>query len=307
MKIFTSLDDIRIDEKTSVALGNFDGIHIGHAEVFKQALNTAKEEGLKSLCYTFSNHPFNFIMRRDESEPEALKLIMSEEDKIARIEDYGFDYLVNVPFDETTMKMSADTFFNDIILSKLNAQAVSVGFNYTYGARAMGTSATLIEECKSHGMIVSVHDAVMIGDRVVSSTMIREEIARGNMELVSELLGCDFSYSGIAVHGKTIGRENGVPTININIPINRAVPPYGVYAATIYIDEQAYDGIVNIGNQPTFGHNEMKLEAHLFDYDDNAYDKSVRVCLKKFIRPERKFESKDALYAQIKMDCEAVR
>ena len=307
MQIFTTLSDIRIEDRTSVALGNFDGIHIGHAEILKQAILTAKEQGLKSLCYTFSNHPFNFIMNRGESDPAALKLIMSEEDKIAMLENYGFDYLVNVPFDETTMKMSADSFFNDIVVDKLNAQAVSVGFNYTYGARAMGNAATLTEECNKVGISVSIHDAVTLDNRVVSSTLIREEIAKGNMENVSCMLGSDYSFTGIAVHGKNIGSENGVPTINLDIPVNRAVPPYGVYAATVTIDDKSYSSVVNIGKQPTFGNNELKLEAHLLDYSDNAYGKSVRVCLKKFIRPERKFDTKEALYAQIKKDCEAVK
>lgn len=306
MQVFTSLNDIRIEEKTSVALGNFDGIHIGHIEILKKALDVAKEEGLKSLCYTFSNHPFNFIMRRDENEPEALKLICSEEEKISMLEDMGFDYLVNLPFDEITMKMSSDVFFNDVVIGKLNARAVSVGFNYTYGARAMGNANTLIAECQSNGIICNVHDAVRLDGKVVSSTLIREEIANGNMEIVAAMLGRPYRYMGLVVHGKSIGGKNGIPTLNLDIPRNRAIPPCGVYAGNANIDEQTYKCIINIGYQPTFGHNELKLEAHLFGYEGSAYGSNVIIMLDRYIRPERKFDSKEELYAQIEKDCETI-
>ena len=147
MKIISSLENLRIEEKTAVALGNFDGIHIGHREIMQSALDAAKAQGLRSLCFTFSNHPFNFILQREDSDPDAVKLICTEEEKIELIENMGFDILVNVPFDETVMKMRAHDFFEGIVVNKLNAGFVSVGFNYTYGARAEGKPAMLKEEC----------------------------------------------------------------------------------------------------------------------------------------------------------------
>ena len=306
MQIFTSIEDIRIEGKTAVALGNFDGIHIGHTEILKYALESAKSKGLKSLCYTFSNHPFNFIMHREATDPEAIKLICSEEDKIAMLEEMGFDYLVNVPFDEVTMKMHAHEFFEGILVDKLKAAVVSVGFNYTYGTRAEGKAADLIKDGAKNGIEVHVHDAVMCGDEVVSSTLIRETIAAGEMAKAEELLGRSYSFSGVVEHGKSVGRQKGFPTVNIIPAPDRALPPKGVYAAITSIEGIDYKSIVNIGNQPTFDGTTTKIESHLFDYRGDAYDKNIIVKLKKFIRPEMKFASSDELYIQIKKDCEAV-
>lgn len=306
MQIFTQIDDIRIAERTAVALGNFDGIHVGHIEILKDAIKAASDLGLKSLCYTFSNHPFNFIMRREATDPDAIKLICSEEDKISMLEEMGFDYLVNVPFDEATMKMHAHEFFNDILLDKLNASVISVGFNYTYGTRAEGKARDLVKDGAENGIDVHVHDAVMLNDEVVSSTLIRETIAEGNMLKVSELLGRPYSLCGVVEHGKSLGSKKGYPTINIIPSEDRALPPDGVYSAVTEVDGNKYKSIVNIGIQPTFNGTVRKIEAHLFDYDGDAYDKKAVVSFNKFIRPEMKFTGSDELYEQIRKDCEAI-
>lgn len=306
MQVFTSIDDIRIEERTAVALGNFDGIHVGHTEILKDALKAAADKGIKSLCYTFSNHPFNFIMHREATDPEALKLICSEEDKVSILEAMGFDYLVNVPFDEVTMKMRAHEFFEGILVDKLNVAIVSVGFNYTYGTRAEGRAEDLVRDGGTRGIEVHVHDAVKCGDEVVSSTLIRETIAAGEMAKAEELLGRPYSFRGVVEHGKSVGRQKGFPTINIVPAADRTLPPRGVYAAITSVDGVEYKSIVNIGTQPTFDGNTTKIESHLFDYDGDAYDKNIIVSLKKFIRPEMKFASSEELYEQIKKDCEAI-
>lgn len=307
MQIFTSIEDIRIEGKTAVALGNFDGIHIGHAEILKCALDTAKEKGIKSLCFTFSNHPFNFIMHREASDPEAIKLLCSESDKITMLEKMGFDYLVNVPFDELMMTMHAHDFFNHILVGKLKAAVISVGFNYTYGTRAEGKAEDLLVEGAKNGIEVHVHDAVMNGDKVISSTLIREMIAAGDMAKTEELLGRPYAFTGVVEHGKSVGRQKGFPTVNIVPGLDRALPPRGVYAAITNVEGVDYKSIVNVGIQPTFNGNTTKIESHLFDYSGDAYDKNIIVSLKKFIRPEMKFASSDELYEQIKKDCEAVQ
>ena len=306
MQIITSVSDIRIEEKTAVALGNFDGIHIGHAEILKCALESAKEKGIKSLCFTFSNHPFNFIMHREATDPEATKLICSEEDKISMFEELGFDYLVNVPFDELMMTMHAQEFFDSILVEKLNAAIISVGFNYTYGTRAEGKSEDLMREGADNDIEVHVHDAVMYGDQVVSSTLIREAIASGDMPKAEVLLGRPYSFSGVVGHGKAVGRKEGFPTVNIVPAADRALPPRGVYAAITSVEGTEYKSIVNIGIQPTFDGTTTKIESHLFGYNGDAYDKNIIVSLKKFIRPEMKFASSEELYEQIRKDCEAI-
>lgn len=309
MEIINSLDNINIRHKTAVALGNFDGIHIGHREIFRNALDAAKEQGLKSLCFTFSNHPFNFILRRNDSDPDAVKLICTEEEKIELIEDMGFDILVNVPFDEHIMTMHAHDFFEDIVRDKLNAGYVSVGFNYTYGARATGRPDTLRRECEAAGIGVEIHDAVIVDGEVVSSTLIREMIATGNMEMTAKLLGRPYSFNGTVKHGKRLGSSMGIPTINIPAPDRQMLPPNGVYFSRIHINGILYNSVSNIGLNPTVNDDVRRktIETNIFDYDDDAYGKDVTVYFDHFSRGERKFRNKEELFAQISRDCENAR
>ena len=309
MEIINSLDQLNLTYKTSVALGNFDGIHAGHREIFRAALDAAAEKDLKSLCFTFSNHPFNFILRREDSDPDAVKLICTEDEKKALIEDMGFDILVNVPFDEHIMKMQAHDFFSDIVRDKLNAGYVSVGFNYTYGARATGRPDTLRSECEAAGIGVSIHDAVIVDGDVVSSTLIREMIATGNMEMTSKLLGRPYSFTGLVKHGKRLGSRMGIPTINIPAPDRQMLPPNGVYFSRILIDGVTYISVSNIGVNPTVNNDSRRktIETNIFDFDDDAYGKEVTVFFDHFSRGERKFRNQEELFAQIARDCENAR
>lgn len=306
MEIYKSLDKLNLYEKTSVALGNFDGIHIGHREIFRAALDAAKEHDLKSLCFTFSNHPFNFILRRDDGDTDAVKLICTEEEKIALIEEMGFDILVNVPFEEKIMTMHAHDFFNGIVKEKLNAGYVSVGFNYTYGARAMGKPDTLRAECEAAGIGVSIHDAVIVDGEVVSSTLIREMISTGNMEMTAKLLGRPYSFSGMVAHGKRLGSRMGIPTINIPAPARQMLPPNGVYFSRIQIDDHIYNSVSNIGVNPTVSDDSKQkvIETNIFDFDEDAYGKDIIVYFDHFSRGERKFRDKEELFTQIARDCE---
>ena len=309
MEIINSLDQLNLTYKTSVALGNFDGIHVGHREIFRAALDAAAEKDLKSLCFTFSNHPFNFILRREDSDPDAVKLICTEDEKKALIEDMGFDILVNVPFDEHIMKMQAHDFFSDIVRDKLNAGYVSVGFNYTYGARATGRPDTLRSECEAAGIGVSIHDAVIVDGDVVSSTLIREMIATGNMEMTAKLLGRPYSFAGMVKHGKRLGSRMGIPTINIPAPDRQMLPPNGVYFSRILIDGVTYISVSNIGVNPTVNNDSRRktIETNIFDFDDDAYGKEVTVFFDHFSRGERKFRNQEELFAQIARDCENAR
>ncbi|MBR3200236.1 MAG: bifunctional riboflavin kinase/FAD synthetase [Mogibacterium sp.] len=309
MQIITCLDQLNLKKKTSVALGNFDGIHTGHREIFRAALDAAEKQGLDSLCFTFSNHPFNFILRRDDGDPDAVKLICTEDEKIALIEDMGFDILVNVPFDEHIMVMQAHDFFSDIVRDKLNAGYVSVGFNYTYGARAMGRPDTLRRECAEAGIGVSIHDAVIVDGEVVSSTLIREMIATGNMEMTAKLLGRPYSFTGTVSHGKRLGTRMGIPTINIPAPGRQMLPPNGVYFSRILIGGVTYNSVSNIGMNPTVNADSMRktIETNIFDYDDDAYGQEITVYFDHFSRGERKFRNKEELFAQIARDCENAR
>ncbi len=317
MIVFDSFDKINLTDRTSVALGNFDGLHVGHRKIMEDAISAAHENGLKSLCFTFSNHPFNFILQRPDDDPDAVKLICTEEEKIDLVRDMGFDILVNVPFDETIMKMRAHAFFEDIIIGKLNAGFVSVGFNYTYGARAEGKPENLIQECKDAGIGVNIHEAVTIGGRVVSSTLIREMISTGNMERTAQYLGRPYAFYGTVKHGRHIGSSNGFPTINIPAPARQMLPPNGVYFSRIVINGIEYKSISNIGVNPTVNQESDKaelsvkpaktIETFIFDFNKDVYGDDVTVYFDHFSRGERKFRSREELFDQISRDCDQAR
>ena len=325
MIIYNSLEELNITEKTSVALGNFDGLHVGHRVIMEDAIRSAEETGLRSLCFTFSNHPFNFILCRSDDDPDAVKLICTEDEKVELIRGMGFDILVNVPFDERVMKMRADAFFKDIIIGKLNAGCVSVGFNYTYGARAEGKPADLVRACNDAGIGVNIHDAVTVGGRVVSSTLIREMISTGNMERTAMYLGRPYSFSGTVSHGRRLGSRNGFPTINIPAPARQMLPPSGVYFSRIIVDGNEYCSISNIGVNPTVNEEyaadmsasqdsasdqkrvQKTIETYIFDFDREVYNEEVTVYFDHFSRGERKFRSKEELFDQISRDCDQAR
>ena len=322
MQIYKSLEELNIDCKTSIALGNFDGLHIGHRKIMEAAIKSAKDNGLKSLCFTFSNHPFNFIMRRQADDPDALKLICSEDEKIRLIEEMGFDILVNIPFDEHIMTMKSEWFFSDIIKDKLNAGYVSVGFNYSYGARAGGNADTLREECERSGININIYEAVRVESSIVSSTLIREMIKIGNMELTARYLGRPYSFRGTVTHGRKLGSAMGIPTVNIPAPTDIMLPPNGVYYSRIVVEGNEYKSVSNIGIRPTLTEQSSdikdivlktsmqtakakNIETNIFDFSGDLYGKDIIVYFDHFSRGEVNFDSKEELFDQIKRDCES--
>lgn len=306
MEIFNSLENLKNDEKTVIALGNFDGIHAGHKVILQDAVNVALEEGIKSLCFTFSNHPYNFIMNKELGDPDALKLICKESEKISIIENMGFDYLVNIPFDEEMMNMPAKDFFDDILVSKLNVQYVSVGFNYTYGAKAEGNAETLYKSGLNADVEVRVHDAVKVYHNVVSSTLVREMLSEGNIEDASMYLDREYKITDTVMHGKKIGKKLGLPTINFKPDDNLLLPKYGVYASRTLIDNIEYKSITNIGIRPTFGGKDAVIETHILGYNGDAYGKKVTVILEHFLRNEIEFKSAEELKLQIEKDIKEI-
>ena len=205
--------------------------------------------------------------------------------------------------------MHAHDFFEEIVVKKLNAAYVSVGFNYTYGARATGKPDTLRKECEAAGIGLSIQDAVVADGNVVSSTLIREMISTGNMEMTARLLGRPYSFSGTVKHGKKLGSTMGIPTINIPAPDRQMLPPNGVYFSRIMIDGKEFNSVSNIGFNPTVNEDMSRktIETNIFDYDDDAYGREVVVYFDHFSRGERKFRDKDELFAQIARDCENAR
>lgn len=304
MEIITSLD-AELKNKypaTVIALGTFDGLHLGHTDVINTARDYAERSGLKLAVFTFSNHPLALI------RPDLVPVrIISAEEKIKLLESFGVDYLINIPFTEDFAALSPDEFLDR--LDCFNYRCLVVGENFTYGFLGSGKTETLERSGRKNGFDVIVRPLVKMNGNVVSSTGIRNLIQAGHIEYANRMLGRAYSITGKIVHGEQRGRKLGFPTANIELLHGEmAVPAPGVYAVTASIEGSIYEGMGNIGNNPTFNDVEhARLEVNLFNCSGDLYGKTMSVQFHKYIRAEKKFSGVEELCRQIEEDKKAIK
>lgn len=304
MEIITSLD-AELKNKypaTVIALGTFDGLHLGHTDVINTAKDYAERNGLKLAVFTFSNHPLALI------RPDLVPVrIISAEEKIKLLESFGVDYLINIPFTEDFAALSPDEFLER--LAYFNYRCLVVGENFTYGFLGSGKTETLERSGRKNGFDVIVRPLVKMNGNVVSSTGIRNLIQAGHIEYANRMLGRSYAITGTIVHGEQRGRKLGFPTANIELVHGEmAVPAPGVYAVTASIEGSIYEGMGNIGNNPTFNDVEhARLEVNLFNCSGDLYGKTMSVQFHKYIRAEKKFSGVEELCRQIEEDKKAIK
>ena len=304
MEIITSLD-AELKNKypaTVIALGTFDGLHLGHTDVINTARDYAERSGLKLAVFTFSNHPLALI------RPDLVPVrIISAEEKIKLLESFGVDYLINIPFTEDFAALSPDEFLER--LACFNYRCLVVGENFTYGFLGSGKTETLELSGRKNGFDVIVRPLVKMNGNVVSSTGIRNLIQAGHIEYANRMLGRAYAITGKIVHGEQRGRKLGFPTANIELLHGEmAVPAPGVYAVTASIEGSIYEGMGNIGNNPTFNDVEhARLEVNLFNCSGDLYGKTMSVQFHKYIRAEKKFSGVEELCRQIEEDKKAIK
>lgn len=304
MEIITSLD-AELKNKypaTVIALGTFDGLHLGHTDVINTAKDYAERSGLKLAVFTFSNHPLALI------RPDLVPVrIISAEEKIKLLESFGVDYLINIPFTEDFAALSPDEFLDR--LACFNYRCLVVGENFTYGFLGSGKTETLERSGRKNGFDVIVRPLVKMNGNVVSSTGIRNLIQAGHIEYANRMLGRAYAITGKIVHGEQRGRKLGFPTANIELLHGEmAVPAPGVYAVTASIEGRIYEGMGNIGNNPTFNDVEhARLEVNLFNCSGDLYGKTMSVQFHKYIRAEKKFSGVEELCRQIEEDKKAIK
>ena len=304
MEIITSLD-AELKNKypaTVIALGTFDGLHLGHTDVINTAKDYAERSGLKLAVFTFSNHPLALI------RPDLVPVrIISAEEKIKLLESFGVDYLINIPFTEDFAALSPDEFLDR--LACFNYRCLVVGENFTYGFLGSGKTETLERSGRKNGFDVIVRPLVKMNGNVVSSTGIRNLIQAGHIEYANRMLGRAYAITGKIVHGEQRGRKLGFPTANIELLHGEmALPAPGVYAVTASIEGSIYEGMGNIGNNPTFNDVEhARLEVNLFNCSRDLYGKTMSVQFHKYIRAEKKFSGVEELCRQIEEDKKAIK
>ena len=286
----------------AIAIGNFDGVHLGHQEVINIAGGVAKENGTAWGVLTFEPHPRMFFAK--DTPPFRLSPFHI---KARHIEAMGVDFLVVLHFDEDLSRMTAEDFVSDVLSEGFKASHIVSGFDFVFGYQRQGSSQFLEEiGAKMNFATSSVKPINDPGGEIISSTRIRTYLADGKPPEAARLLGRNYEIEGRVVHGEERGRTIGFATANVELDTN-TLPALGVYAVQTGIDQGTdtvwHDGVANLGYRPTFDGKTPILETHLFDFDEDIYGKHLRVALVEYLRPEQKFSGVDDLKNQIEKDC----
>ncbi len=299
MKVITALQDIQ--SPTAIALGNFDGIHRGHRGVIDPILDSST--GVSTVV-SFHPHPHEWFTGEKRS------LLTPLQEKADYLNSIGVKQLVLLPFNADLAQQSPQDFVEQVLLKQLDAQWISVGQNFKFGHKRAGTTEDLRAIASQHGVFVHTATLHQCGDERISSSAIRDALGQGELERANRLLGRSYAISGTVVHGQHLGRTIGFPTANLHIPDNKFCPRQGVYYVDVFIgsgSSECLPGVMNIGNRPTVNGAQQTVEVHLLDWSGDLYGAFLTVHLEKFLRPEQKFASLDALKSQIEADCNTAR
>lgn len=286
----------KLECNTYVALGSFDGLHIGHMKLINKAIELSKLNSAKSMVFTFKNHPLSII-----NSVLVPKLLMDNETKLEILESLSLDIVSLCTFDENFMKMTPEEFILKIV-ECYNIKGIVVGFNYKFGYKNSGDIELLKKLGKENNFEVHIVQPVKHNGEVVSSSRIRKLILEGNVYEARAMLLFAFSITGIVEEGRKIGRTLGFPTANIKYTKEFCIPTDGVYYTVVEYKGIKYRGITNIGNNPTVGGLKVTMETHILEFNEDLYGKEIKVYFISKIRDEIKFESKKELSNQLEKD-----
>lgn len=302
MNIFYDLKEKR--KKTCIALGFFDGIHLGHVKVINEMVKCAKEKGLIPCLLTFKSAP-KYVLSKTSDNVE--KYILQECEKIRILENLGVENLYIIDF-KSVSNLNADDFIEKILVKNFKAKCVFCGFNYHFGKGGKSTTEDLSEKCKKYGVKVKTIAPEKYNGETVSSSLIKKLLATGEIKKVNSLLGRCYSYFLPVIKGEKIGSKILLPTINQKFPENLIVPKFGVYKSKVSINGKDFDSITNIGVAPTLKNEPYPLsETYILDFQrEKLYNENVKVSLLKYLRPEQKFNSLEELKNAIELDIQAL-
>ena len=279
-----------------MTIGNFDGVHLGHQVIFRTLCQRAREIGGTSIVLTFDPHPLKVLA------PERCPLLITPTPKkLSIIQGCGVDVVVCLPFTRELADLTPDVFVEDVLVGAIGIREIYVGYNFAFGKGRQGSIALLQELGQRHGFRVHIVEPIALEGRVVSSSIIRQWIQQGQVDEAALFLGRLYSITGSVVEGYQKGRELGFPTANVR-STDELVPGRGVYAVMVDWREQRYEGVANIGFNPTFGRTQLSVEIHLFNFSQQLYGEAVEVSFVKKIRDERAFPSVADLVKQIGQD-----
>ena len=297
----------RIKTPTAIALGNFDGIHQGHQTVLHPiiSLDSNRQPHVYPSVVSFSPHPREFFTGGK------LQLLTPISEKAEILENLGIEQLVLLPFDRNLASLNPQQFVERVLVGQLQAKIVSVGSDFRFGYQRTGSGEDLKNIAASFGITVHLNSLKQYCDRDnrtvrVSSSLIRQALSKGDIATANQMLSRPYSMIGKVVTGQQLGRTIGFPTANLQVPSEKFLPRYGVYAVDVFYEQTILKGVMNIGCRPTVAGEAPTIEVHLLNWSGDLYDRILKVDLTRFIRPEQKFDSVEALKQQIALDCQSV-
>lgn len=300
MKVYNNFSDYKKVPNAIVTIGTFDGVHLGHQAILKDMVLTAKEIGGETVVITFYPHPRQ-VLNIDSSN---LRFINTQEEKLKHLEKIGIDNVIVVNFTKEFSRVSSESFISDYIVKHIAPIKLVIGYDHHFGKNRMGDFNLLHDMKNKYGFELQRIDAQDVENIAVSSTKIRHSLNQGDVVRANALLGYQFAYIGKVISGNKIGREIGYPTANLSINKEyRLIETPGVYASYVDYDNKTYKSMTYIGGKPTINDDKSEnIEVHIFDFNQDIYDKDIKVRFVSKIRDECKFESLEALRKQIEID-----
>ena len=296
MIIISDTLDFKLNSDTAVAIGKFDGVHLGHRKLL-QTLLEKKREGLTTCVFTFDPSPAALFGMSDGKE------LTTKAEKRIIFEEMGIDVLVEFPLSFASAAIPAEDFVKDYLVERLRAKWIVAGEDVSFGAKGAGNAELLKQLAGKYGFAVTTISKIAVDGREISSSYIRELVEAGQLERVKDFLGTSYSIGGEVSHGKKLGRTIGMPTINVLPGEDKLLPPKGVYYSSVIHKGITYKAISNVGYKPTVSEEKvMGVETFLFDYQGDLYGEEVTILLHAFKRPEMKFDSVEALKEQMHRD-----
>ena len=305
MKIYTQIEDIPILKNACITIGSFDGVHKGHLKVIQQLLEESKKNEGTSIVITFYPHPKSVLSQNNQS----ITPLNTLEEKTYLLEKSGIDVLVIITFTKEFSEMNAEQYISDFLVKYFQPKSIVIGYDHKFGKNRTGNFDLLKKYSILYNFKLHEISEHLLNEIKVSSTIIREKIATGQIEIANELLGYTFNFSGKVIKGNQLGRTIGFPTANIQVnDTEKIIPGNGVYAVLINKsnDSKTYKGMMNIGLRPTIDGKKLGVEVHIFDFSENIYDQEIQISVFNKIREEIKFNNLDELKIQLHRDMETV-
>ena len=303
MIVHSGISSFKNISRPVITVGTFDGVHVGHQKILNKIRTIANNNNGETALLTFDPHPRKVLFNSSNS----LKLINTLDEKINLLSNYGLDHLIIHPFNKDFSRITPTSYVRDLLVNQLNVATLVIGYNHQFGRNREGDITLLHELSEVYNFNVQEINAEEINEIKVSSTKIREALSIGDILQANNYLGHDFTLSGEVIEGNKIGRSIGFPTANISIKDEeKIIPANGVYAVKVKLNDQCFNGMMNIGNRPTIEEtNKSSIEVHIFDFSENIYGLEIEIVFKAHIRKEEKFSDIDTLKKQLINDQKA--